>query len=752
MSVIKRLLALVLASAFVFGLIARAEDTRDNGTVNWVRTLELDSNRHTHADDLTPIQTEFTLDGYEKAGENDTFVLWLSQSNNAIRVESKETGYIWGSIEPSTVQGLNKTWKDFAGSIVSIEYFDKKNNEKRLGISGKDCSTYYTMTDNGFVCRAEYEDLKLAFTFSVSVLEEGLHFKVDRGGIEENGNNVFKCFYFVPFFGSVKEDEKPGYMLIPDGSGALIRFSKSVKYLNGYEQRIYGKNYAVDALEEANDLRTSRPNDFAVAEKQVLLPVYGMVNGIDQNAFLAVMGEGAEYGTILSTPAGVYTDFNWTTCRFDVRQRYLQPTKKSGGGIWLPQADPNVSDFEMTMYFLSGEDANYSGMAVLYRNLLESAGTLTRSEREDTTIPVHIDFLGADVKKQFLIPGMQILSTAGEVSGMVEGLGELGVGNITAVLKGFYGKGLNAASVDSGKLNGKLIGGDSYEALRDLLHTNGSRLYLYANPVTANESQLNIKTQAGNTMSKAYIYSLNDNPNLMYTENYFVKSSQICENMAELEDNGLNGCPMAFDGIGSYLYADYTRDRGITRLQAKEELLAALAERDTALAVYGANLYIADHADDMFNVPLLNSQYLFETDSVPFLQIVYKGHVDMYGDYLNVSNLSRTKILKMMEYNVYPSFILTYSDSTSLEDTPSEDLFSTAYEDWKDRIADISDEMQMALVSFEGAKIIRHKVAGAGLVRVDYDNGKSLYINYTRQDAAVDGMVLPAEGYIIKGE
>ncbi len=725
---------------------------RDSGTMNWVKTLELDSNRHAHVDDLTLIQSEFTLDGYEKAGENDTFILWLNQSDNAIRVESKATGYIWGSIEPSTVQGLNKTWKDFAGSIVSIEYFDKKNNEKRLGISGKDCATSYTMMENGFVCRAEYKDLKLAFSFSVSVLEEGLHFRVDRSDIEENGNNVFKCFYFVPFFGSVKEDEKPGYMLIPDGSGALIRFRKSVKYLNGYEQRIYGKNYAVDALEEANDLRTSRPNDFAVSEKQVFLPVYGMVNGINQNAFLAVMGEGAEYGTLLSTPAGVYTDFNWTTCRFDVRQRYLQPTKKSGGGIWLPQAEPNVSDFEMTMYFLSGEDANYSGMAVLYRNILETAGALPHSEREDSVIPVHIDFLGADVKKQFLIPGMQLFSTAAEVYEMVRDLRELGVGNITAVLKGFYGKGLNAASADSGKLNGKLIDKESFEALQTLLAGNGSRLYLYANPVTANESQLNIKAQAGNTMSKAYIYTLNDNPNLMYKETYFVKSSQIGRNMAELEDNGLDGCSMAYDGIGSYLYADYTRNRGITRIQAKDSLLATLAERDGDLAVYGANLYIASYADDMFNIPLLNSQYLFETDSVPFLQIVYKGHADMYADYLNVSNLSRAKVLKMIEYSVYPSFILTRTDSTNLEDTPSEDLFSTAYEDWKDRITEISAEMQNALRPFEGAKIHRHEVIGAGLVRVDYDNGKSLYINYTQQDASAEGMILPAEGYIIKGE
>lgn len=761
MSVIKQTLAVVLVVALTAGTamaLQAASNTDDDTQTQTVQTLEaesleLDSNRHTHTDDLSPVTSDFTLDGYEKVGENEVFTLWLNRTDDAIRIQSKANGYIWGGVEKSTVEGLNKTWTDFANSIVSIEYFDAKNTERRIGISGDDCVTQYTMTDNGFTCRAEYTELELAFTFSVEVQEDGLHFAVAEDGLEEMGENTFKSIYFVPFFGTVKEDEKPGYMLVPDGSGALIRFQKAVKHLNGYEQRIYGKNFAIDALEEANDLQTSRPNDFSVEKKQALLPIYGMVNGIDQNAFLAVIGEGAEYASILATPAGVSTDFNWAACRFDVRQRYLQPTQKSGGGVWLPQAEPNATGFEMTMYFLSGEDANYSGMATLYREKLEQEGTLTRSERVDATVPVHLDFLGADVKKQFLVPGMQVFTTAEDVAAMVQELRTMGVGNITAVLKGFYGKGLNAASVSGNKLNSKLIDRNSYETLYDLLAEDGSRLYLYGNPVTANESQLSINAQAGNTMSKAYIALSSNNPNLMYTETYYVKASQVRDNMDKLAATDLPNLSLAFDNIGNRLYADYTRNRVTTRLQMEEEMVAAMAGYADTLenrAVYGGNLYLADYADDMFNVPLVGSQYLFESDSVPFLQMVYKGHVDMYGDYLNIGNLSRTKLLKMIEYGVYPSFILTWTDSTTLQDTPSEDLFSTAFADWKDRIAEIAKEMQQALSAFEGAKMLQHDVLEEGVVRVTYDNGKSLYINYTNAQTVADDVTLPAEGFMIK--
>ena len=112
--------------------------------------------------------------------------------------------------------------------------------------------------------------------------------------------------------------------------------------------------------------------------------------------------------------------------------------------------------------------------------------------------------------------------------------------------------------------------------------------------------------------------------------------------------------------------------------------------------------------------------------------------------------LYTSKILKMIEYGVYPSFILTMTDSTALQDTPSEDLFSTAFADWKDRVAEVAGEMQQALSAFEGASMLRHEVLEPGVIRVTYDNGRSLYINYTKAETAVDGVTLPAEGYAVK--
>ena len=58
--------------------------------------------------------------------------------------------------------------------------------------------------------------------------------------------------------------------------------------------------------------------------------------------------------------------------------------------------------------------------------------------------------------------------------------------------------------------------------------------------------------------------------------------------------------------------------------------------------------------------------------------------------------------------------------------------------------------MQQALSAFEGAKMLRHDVLEEGVVRVTYDNGKSLYINYTNAQTVADDVTLPAEDFMIK--
>ena len=70
-----------------------------------------------------------------------------------------------------------------------------------------------------------------------------------------------------PFFGVTKGDLTSGYVFIPDGVGALMRFNdKNIS--STYTKKFFG-----------NESATS------LSEKSLFANVYGMVHGANQNGF-----------------------------------------------------------------------------------------------------------------------------------------------------------------------------------------------------------------------------------------------------------------------------------------------------------------------------------------------------------------------------------------------------------------------------------------------------------------------------------
>ena len=67
--------------------------------------------------------------------------------------------------------------------------------------------------------------------------------------------------WILPFLVTVREDETPGYILIPDGSGALIRYHKAATYTPVNDARIYGRALSVHRLSAPADLVAKRTND-----------------------------------------------------------------------------------------------------------------------------------------------------------------------------------------------------------------------------------------------------------------------------------------------------------------------------------------------------------------------------------------------------------------------------------------------------------------------------------------------------------
>ncbi|WP_139904779.1 DUF5696 domain-containing protein [Clostridium thermarum] len=718
--------------------------------------MNANSNRYSKPEKYTRVQNRLNLEGFVKILEDEKVEVWHRDKNASIRIVDKATGYIWGGLTSDKPENMNTTWSGVGNSLVSIDYFDKKGIEKRLSIADAQVDKNYAVKDNVLTYSVTYKDLGISFDFTMELKDGKLTFRLEDDTIKEEKDNYIGNVYFVPFLGSTVADEIDGYMFVPDGPGALIRFSKPSQYLVNFDKRVYGKDYGIDKLVEVNDLKSSRPNDFATEEPTVLMPVFGVVHGVKQNALFATINEGAEYASIMATPSGMLTNYNWVTAKFTYRQKYLQPTSRSGSGVQIMQEVRNSFDAAITYNFLNGEAADYVGMAKFYRESLKQAELLPGSEEKEDQIPLQVDIIAADIEKGFLFNSLLKITTPDETKAIIDELAASGIVNSTVVVQGWQKGGVGGSKPSAFNFESKLGGKAAYMKLADYIKSTGGNLYFYENPVTANKNQIDLRSEGGNSLSQALIKLERDNNDLWFKETYFVESKIVAEYVEEkaekYRENNMKA--MAINEFGSKLYAENQQNNVTTRLKARD-LFEAAAEKVSAsvetLALYKPNQYLWKYTDKIFDIPMVNSQYLFENDTVPFLQIVLKGSVDYYGPYINMSFYSKADLLKLIEYGAYPAYLLTGKSNTELKYTTMSELYSTSYEDWKDNIAEAYAYINKALTAVEGKTIENRTVLSAGVVKVDYDNKVSIVVNYTGSDYKVDGIIVKAQDYTVIG-
>lgn len=719
---------------------------------------DVNSNRHTRTETFDKVPNRLNLDGYAKIMEDSRLEVWHREKNASIRVVDKATGYVWGGLAEEKPEDMNTTWSGVGNALVSIDYFDAKGLEKRLSIADKNVKKSFKAQGNILRYSVSYITLDISFDFEMELRDGSLLFRMIDDSIKEGEDYSLAAVYFVPFLGSTRADEIDGYMLVPDGPGALIRYSKPSQYLVNFDKRIYGKDYGIDHLFEVNDLKSSRPNDFSTEEPQVLMPVFGVVHGVKQNAYFARVEKGAEYASIVATPSGIVTNYNWISARFIYRQKYLQPTSKSGAGVQVAQKERNRFEAEISYRFLRGEDADYIGMAKLYRRILQEEGNLPAGERIDADIPLQLDIIGSDLERGFIFNRVLPITTAAKARQIAEDIAGQGISNITMVFKGWQKGGLNGSRPSNFSFESKVGGKKALSLLDEHISSKGGRFYYYENPVTVKETQIDLRQEGGTALSQSLIKVERDNDAIWLKDTYFVKADIAADYVAGkaklYAENGMKG--MALDEFGQRLYAENQRDRVTCRLDIRkkqEETAQKVLVDIENLAMYRPNQYLWKYSSEIFNVPVTNSQYLFETDTVPFMQIVLKGSVDYYAPYSNMSFYSRTDVLRMIEYGAYPAFLLTGLDNHEMEHTPISELYSTKYEDWKQHILEVYNDVNAALSRVEGRKITGRTVVSSGVVKMDYEGGVSILINYTGSNYSFGSVNIPAQSYaVLEGE
>ena len=684
------------------------------------------SNRYTQKEeDLRIAQNDYIdLIDYQKLGVINNLELYVKQDDLSFRVVNLDTGYLGGSNfnfdyldETSPLHdegdlGANEGWKKIFNSPASVSYYHKTNiREEYLYSNHLSRKTFInTTTTNkvGFKVKTSFFLSKVKFEYEVYLDQEGLHFEVPFDSIEEGDTFKLASIKLYPFFGAAKRNRIPGYVFVPDGMGALIRFDDA--YDKGiYTKRFYGPDYGIY-------LKSS--------EEYLTLNTYGVVHGVNQNGFISVIESGASHAILSHYPSQLTTDFNHTYVSYEYRKDYIQYLNKSKtSSVILVQENKNKYDIKQSFYFLSGDNANYVGMANKYKDKLIKEGVLEKTNHGD--IPIHFDVLMSESKKAFIGRKVLKMTTTSELEEIISRLNSNNILNITLTLRGWQKGGYSLTGPRYSSVEARIGGKRGLTKFNE----NHDNVYLESDYFKVSSRGTNYhKGDVGQSIGQEL---LEENEG----RSYFLRPDVSIKNYRKnLEKNSVYS-----DGIHlsstNYLYSEFVSKRN---REEQIETIKEFIKVANKTSVSGSFDYLFG-ASRITDITLYSSQQKRFSDTVPFLAIVLSGYKDVFGRNSNFFANTTNELLRLIDYHIYPSFYITNESSYYLLNTESEHIYTSRYLDWEEEIKRQYDFVNDALKHVVNEKIIKRVIIDAGFVKVSYSNGVIIYINYSGA-TKVDGI------------
>ncbi|XID90286.1 DUF5696 domain-containing protein [Paenibacillaceae bacterium WGS1546] len=613
----------------------------------------------------------------------------------------------------------------------------------------------YDNEENGIAGDPASDRPNFAIPMHVQLDGGSLVVSVPAGEIRESEGYRIRMLNLLSFFGAAGPEEE-GYMMVPDGTGSLIYLNNGKFNQEVYAQRLYGQ--------DEND-NSGRRGQVAQSAR---LPVFGLKSG--DEAWYAVVEKGDGIATVNADVSGRNNSYNHVFAGFALRGEdnlFLYKGNRVEE-VQLLTEERYRGDIQVRYSFLAGEDADYSGMAADYRRQLEDQGVLKPLQRSGD-LPFFVSVLGAvDKRKSFLgVPykGLISMTTFEEAGVMADRLAADGISNIEMRYMGWFNEGLNHKTPNRVKVDRVLGGVSGLEALARKLEQAGGKLYpdvafqhVYrtegrfapsadaARFVTREEAARTPYNRAFNSMDYDLgIYYLLSPAKLPYFTEKFL------ERFGKLETNGI-----ALRDLGDKLHADFRTSRVILRDTAKQivqDQLAAIKRRYPDTMITGGNAYALPYADRIVNVPTGDSGYNITDETIPFYPMVLHGYVDYAGGPINLSEEqdANAQLLRAVELGMAPHFLWSQESSSKLKFTPYDTMYTTQYASWYGTAVDLYKKANEALSGLRQAKMTKHIRHAKGVAEMRYDNGVSVYVNYSGKAATVGGVTIEARNFAVGG-
>jgi hypothetical protein len=552
----------------------------------------------------------------------------------------------------------------------------------------------------------------------------------------------------LPYFGAGSVDDD-GYLLVPDGGGALIRFNNGKQAQLEYSNTVYGWDAALY-------------RDMTAQDNIAPFPVFGIQkNG---SALMCVIEEGSSYGQIIADVSGRNSQWNRVSGQFDLLHRatFSLSIQVSYSEVYRFQNALSAAE-GITERFIPCAEDGYVGMAKEYRKYLTAKyPELTNSISGKT--PVAVEVIGAVDKVQhrlgipFQLP--LELTSYRETGQMVEDFAAMGWENVYIKSIGWFNGSVEHKVPTNIRLISELGSKRDFVNLastaRDLgykLYAEGDFVFMRRNnlfdgfTLSADASRfitrLTVEVHQNNFITFGQAEN-DDHPAYLARPEYTVS---LVENFVpNLNKLGVSG--IAFRSIGAKLGGDYYEKRLVTReetMKIQQDLLAGLKSRGQGILLNTGYVFAAPYADIITDMAIDDQKFGITDESVPFYQIALHGLVPYTGRAINLAEDYTLNLLKTIETGGGLYFSFMAEDSAALQETRYHKFYANQYDKW---IGDADVLYRKFSGDFDGLynqPIVNHEILAPSVSATEYGDGTKVIVN--TNGAAYDYRGIKIGGY-----
>lgn len=188
-------------------------------------------------------------------------------------------------------------------------------------------------------------------------------------------------------------------------------------------------------------------------------------------------------------------------------------------------------------------------------------------------------------------------------------------------------------------------------------------------------------------------------------------------------------------------------------IDVQETITEALSQLEEQKEVYLElpHSYLFGVADAIYSAPSQHSQLLFESDLVPFYEIVLSGSVKLFSTPLNFGSQERQDILRLIDFNLYPSFMATAEESAELNNSNTQDIYYSEFGALSEDIKAIYEEVSAILTPVMGAEVLSREIPANNISVTEYSNGQTIVVNYSSRPYDYEGVEVAAQSAVVRG-